>query len=74
MQAPKYRRIVRALQRAGFVNDHDTGSHKQWTHPNAPGLVTTKNKPSESPPLDTWKSIRKQIESMGLLERFEKEL
>jgi predicted RNA binding protein YcfA (HicA-like mRNA interferase family) len=74
MRAPKYRRIVRALRRTGFFNDHDTGSHQQWTHPEAPGLVTTKNRPSESPPPDTWKSILKQVEAMGLLERFMKEL
>ena len=74
MQPPKYRKITPALTRAGFVRDHDTGSHSQWTHPDAPGLVTTKNKPAESPPPDTWKSIRTQIQTMGLLERFDENL
>lgn len=36
MQPPKYRRIMRALKRIGFQVDHDTGSHRQWTHPIRP--------------------------------------
>ena len=70
MQPPKYRRITRALKRTGFHVDHDTGSHRQWTHQETPGLVTTKNKPGEHPPPTTWKNIRDQVDAMGFLEEF----
>jgi len=32
--------VIRALQRAGFVLDHSTGSHRLFRHPARPGIVT----------------------------------
>lgn len=38
--------------------------------PDTPGLVTKKNKPGEHPPPTTWKNIRDQVDAMGFLEEF----
>jgi predicted RNA binding protein YcfA (HicA-like mRNA interferase family) len=32
--------VIRVLQRAGFVLDHSTGSHRFFRHPARPGIVT----------------------------------
>ncbi len=32
--------VIRALQRAGFVLDHSTGSHQFFRHPDRAGIVT----------------------------------
>jgi predicted RNA binding protein YcfA (HicA-like mRNA interferase family) len=32
--------VIRALNRAGYLMDHSTGSHRYFRHPNRPGIVT----------------------------------
>ena len=35
---PKLRDLRGELRRAGFVIDHQTGSHQVWKHPRLPGF------------------------------------
>jgi predicted RNA binding protein YcfA (HicA-like mRNA interferase family) len=56
----KPRRIVRALERAGFYIHHATGSHVQLKHPDKPGLRVTIPYHSIDVPPGTLNSIIRQ--------------
>ena len=59
----KPRRILRALERAGFVIDHQTGSHAQLRHPWKSHLrVTVPRHDRYDIPRSTLRSILRQAD------------
>jgi predicted RNA binding protein YcfA (HicA-like mRNA interferase family) len=58
--APKVRDIIKRLEDEGWALGRQKGSHRQFTHPQKPGVVTIAGKPSATPPPKTWESIQKQ--------------
>ncbi len=57
---PKVREIIRRLEREGWVLTRTRGSHRQFTHPQKPGVVTVAGKPNDEPQEGTWRNIQKQ--------------
>jgi predicted RNA binding protein YcfA (HicA-like mRNA interferase family) len=53
------REIIRRLERDGWYEVAQSGSHKQFKHPSKPGRVTVPN-PKKEIPIGTLKSIEKQ--------------
>jgi predicted RNA binding protein YcfA (HicA-like mRNA interferase family) len=53
------REVIRKLQRDGWFEVSQSGSHKQFKHPIKPGRVTVVY-PQREVPLGTLKSIEKQ--------------
>jgi predicted RNA binding protein YcfA (HicA-like mRNA interferase family) len=53
------REIIRKLERDGWFEVAQAGSHKQFKHPQKPGRVTVPF-PKKEIPLGTLKSIEKQ--------------
>jgi predicted RNA binding protein YcfA (HicA-like mRNA interferase family) len=51
--------IIRKLERAGWTEVRQTGSHKQFRHPDRPGTVTVPH-PKAEMAIGTIKSIEKQ--------------
>lgn len=51
--------IIKKLKKAGWYEDHQTGSHKQFRHPEKPGTVTVPHPKSEMA-IGTIKSIERQ--------------
>ncbi len=58
--APKVREVVERLEREGWVLARQRGSHRHYTHPTKPGVVTVAGKPSKQLPEGTWNGIQKQ--------------
>ncbi|HEX9698143.1 MAG TPA: type II toxin-antitoxin system HicA family toxin [Acidobacteriota bacterium] len=56
----KVRDIIKLLQRDGWACVRIRGSHRQFRHPNKPGLVTIAGKANDDLPPGTLKSISKQ--------------
>ena len=56
----KVRDALRFLQNEGWVIVRVRGSHRQFKHPQKPGLVTIAGHPSDDLAKGTWKSILKQ--------------
>ena len=54
--------VIRALEKDGWAIRRTRGSHRQFKHPNKPGLVTVAGKPSAEVPPGTLASIRKQAQ------------
>ena len=55
----KSREIIKKLQAAGWVEVRQTGSHKQFRHPDRKGTVTVPH-PNSDMAIGTIKSIEKQ--------------
>jgi len=55
------RRIIRALERDGWLEVNQVGSHKQFKHPTKKGRVTIPH-PKRDMPIGTLKSIEKQAQ------------
>ena len=53
------REVIAALERAGWEQVRQKGSHVQFKHPNRPGRVTVTH-PNPNLPVGTLKSIEKQ--------------
>jgi predicted RNA binding protein YcfA (HicA-like mRNA interferase family) len=53
------RKVIAALERAGWEQIRQKGSHLQFKHPRRPGLVTVPH-PNPDLPIGTIKSIEKQ--------------
>jgi len=56
----KVRDVIRLLKEDGWEVVRQRGSHRQWKHPNKPGLVTLAGKPSDDLPAGTLRSIFRQ--------------
>ena len=56
----KVSEILRLLEQDGWVLKRVTGSHRHYTHPGKPGLVTVAGKPSATLKPKTEASILKQ--------------
>jgi len=55
----KSRDIIKKLQKAGWVEARQSGSHKQFRHPDRAGTVTVPH-PNSDMAIGTIKSIEKQ--------------
>ena len=58
----KVRDLIQILERDGWSQIAQKGSHRQFKHPVKRGKVTVPGKLSEELPLGTWKSILRQAE------------
>ena len=56
----KVRQLIRLLERDGWVLVRTRGSHRQYKHPEKPGLVTLAGKPSDELAAGTLNSVLKQ--------------
>ena len=56
----KISEIIRLLERDGWTLKRTTGSHRHFTHPTKPGLVTVAGKPSATLKPKTESSILEQ--------------
>jgi len=52
--------VLKILKNDGWYQVRQRGSHRQFKHPNKPGLVTVAGKPGIDIPVGTLKSIWKQ--------------
>ena len=57
---PKVRDAIRLVERDGWRLARTRGSHRQYKHPEKPGLVTIAGKPGVDVPPGTWANILKQ--------------
>jgi predicted RNA binding protein YcfA (HicA-like mRNA interferase family) len=58
--------VIRALEMDGWAVARTRGSHRQFKHPEKPGLVTVAGKPSAELPPKTLASIRRQAQMEDL--------
>jgi predicted RNA binding protein YcfA (HicA-like mRNA interferase family)/predicted RNase H-like HicB family nuclease len=56
----KVREVIRILEREGWRLDRQTGSHRQFRHPNRPGTLTVAGKSGDEVPRGTLFSVRRQ--------------
>jgi predicted RNA binding protein YcfA (HicA-like mRNA interferase family) len=56
----KVAKVIRAIEADGWYLARTRGSHRQYKHPEKPGLVTIAGKPSAELPPKTLASIRRQ--------------
>lgn len=56
----KVKEAIRRVEGAGWELGRTRGSHRQYRHPNRPGLVTIAGKPSDTLHPKTWAGIVKQ--------------
>ena len=56
----KVRQVIRLLERDGWVLVRTRGSHRQYKHPEKPGLVTVAGNPSDELAPGTLNSVLKQ--------------
>ena len=56
---PKVRDAIRRIEADGWQLTRTRGSHRQFKHPNKPGLVTIAGSPNHDLPQGTWNSILK---------------
>ena len=54
------RKVIEALERAGWQEVRRKGSHVQFKHPLKPGRLVTVPHPNPDIPIGTLKSIEKQ--------------
>ncbi len=62
LPALKANKVIRALERAGFYVDHQTGSHARLLHPNRPELRVTVARHKKDLPPKTLTRILKQAD------------
>ena len=58
--AVKVRDAIKRIEAAGWELARTRGSHRQYRHPDGPGVVTIAGKPSETLHPKTWASIMRQ--------------
>ena len=58
----KVRDVIKRLESEGWFLSRQRGSHRQFEHPNRPGLVTIAGKPNDDLAPGTLRSIFKQAE------------
>jgi predicted RNA binding protein YcfA (HicA-like mRNA interferase family) len=56
----KVKEVIKLIEKDGWTQIRMRGSHRQFRHPNKPGLVTIAGKPSADIPVGTLTSILKQ--------------
>lgn len=56
----KVREAIRTIEQAGWQLVRTRGSHRQYRHPDKPGLVTIPGKPNDDLAPGTLNSILKQ--------------
>lgn len=56
----KIRDVIKLVEADGWIVARTRGSHRQYKHPNKPGLVTIAGKPSDDLAPGTLSSIFKQ--------------
>ncbi|MBW4542741.1 MAG: type II toxin-antitoxin system HicA family toxin [Myxacorys chilensis ATA2-1-KO14] len=56
----KVRDIIKLIEQEGWYLARTRGSHRQYKHPNKPGLVTVPGKPGDDLAPGTLDSILKQ--------------
>ena len=56
----KVRDLIRKLRKEGWVLDHTSGDHRQFTHPAKPGMTTVAGHPNDTMPIKTLLSVLKQ--------------
>jgi len=57
----KVRDVIQMIETDGWRLVRMRGSHRQFKHPQKPGLVTVAGKPGTDVPAGTLKSIMKQV-------------
>ena len=57
----KVRDVIHMIETDGWRLVRMRGSHRQFKHPQKPGLVTVAGKPGTDVPAGTLKSIMKQV-------------
>jgi predicted RNA binding protein YcfA (HicA-like mRNA interferase family) len=65
---PKVREVIRQLEREGWVLIRTRGGHRQYKHPDKPGLVTIAGQLSDDLAPGTYNSILKQAGLKGAQE------
>jgi predicted RNA binding protein YcfA (HicA-like mRNA interferase family) len=58
--AVKVREALKRIEAAGWELARTRGSHRQYRHPDRPGVVTVAGKPSDTLHPKTWASIMRQ--------------
>ena len=61
MKTVKVSKILRILEKDGWVLDRQKGSHRQFVHPTKKGTVTVNGKKSD----DVWGFLLKSIEEQS---------
>lgn len=61
----KVRELIQRLKDDGWVHVRTRGSHRQFRHPEKPGVVTVAGRPGADLPVGTLRSALKQA---GLLD------
>jgi predicted RNA binding protein YcfA (HicA-like mRNA interferase family) len=61
----KVREVIQILERDGWRVDRQSGSHRQFRHPDRPGTVTVAGKPGDEVPRGTLGSIWRQAGRSG---------
>lgn len=56
----KVRDIIKSIERDGWYLVRTRGSHRQYKHPNKPGLITIAGKPNDDLAPGTLNSILRQ--------------
>lgn len=56
----KVREVIKLIENEGWRLARTRGSHRQYNHPNRPGLVTVAGKPGDDVARGTLNSILKQ--------------
>jgi predicted RNA binding protein YcfA (HicA-like mRNA interferase family) len=56
----KVKDAIKHVEAAGWTFARTRGSHRQYRHPDRPGLVTIAGKPSDTLHPKTWASIMRQ--------------
>lgn len=61
----KVREVIQILERDGWRLDWQSGSHRQFRHPERTGTVTVAGKPGDDVPRGTLASIWRQAGRSG---------
>jgi predicted RNA binding protein YcfA (HicA-like mRNA interferase family) len=61
----KVREAIKLIEADGWMLARTKGSHRQFTHPTRPGVVTIAGKPSRDLPPGLERSILKQAGLLG---------
>jgi predicted RNA binding protein YcfA (HicA-like mRNA interferase family) len=56
----KYRDLIRRIEDDGWRLERQSGSHRQYSHPTKPGIVTVAGKPGLDVPMGTALNILRQ--------------
>ncbi len=56
----KVREVIDAMETSGWTKVRQSGSHRQFVHPDNPNTVTVAGKPGDDVPVGTLASIRRK--------------